>query len=130
MHDSHCLPLKLRALPSISLPKGSKSFVRAKSTQVQSSSLPLSFQFRTKYFIPEDFAISRLNDEFATVHFPSAVALSDSDRQGQSSLKHLQEVVATETRNWSRGQAVLPTEWWRGKLLGYAWPSLMLMEEM
>lgn len=82
------------------------------------------------YLIPEDFAISRLNDEFATVHFPSAVALRDSDRQGQSSLKHLQEVVATETRNWSQGQAVLPTEWWRGKLLGYAWPSLMLIEEM
>lgn len=83
MHDSsYCLPHKLRAVPSISLPKGSKHFVRTMSTQVQSFSLPPSFQFRTKYLIPEDFGISRLNDEFATVYLPSTVALSDSDRVG------------------------------------------------
>lgn len=40
---------------------------------------------------------------------------------GSELLKHLQEVVAMETGNWSQGQAVLPTEWWRGKLLGPAW---------
>lgn len=81
MHDSfYCLPLKLRAVPSISLPIGSKNFVITKSTQVQSISLHPSFQLKTKiYLILEDFGISRLN-EFTTVHLPSTVALNDSDR--------------------------------------------------
>lgn len=81
MHDSfYCLPLKLRAVPSISLPIGSKNFVITKSTQVQSISLHPSFQLKTKnLFDPRRFWYFKAY-EFTTVHLPSTVALNDSDR--------------------------------------------------
>lgn len=90
---------KLRTVPSISLPKGSKK-IWSEPNQLKSDPLVCLLSFSSEqniYLIPKDFDMSGFNDEFATLHLPSTVALSDSDRVRP--LKHLQEVVATETGN-------------------------------